>query len=212
MARYTGPVCKLCRREQQKLFLKGMRCYSPKCALERRDYPPGEHGRMSRFRRRRPSNYSIQLREKQKLRRTYGVLERQFRRYIREAERQAGLAGENLIVLLERRLDSVVYRSGFADSRAQARQLVQHGHFTVNGRRVTIPSILVRPQDTIAVREASLTRTYFKERAQVLEGQSVPAWLELTQANQSVKVGSLPRREDVDVRIDEGLVVGFYSR
>ena len=167
---------------------------------------------MSRFRRRRPSNYSIQLREKQKLRRTYGVLERQFRRYIREAERQAGLAGENLIVLLERRLDSVVYRSGFADSRAQARQLVQHGHFTVNGRRVTIPSILVRPQDTIAVREASLTRTYFKERAQVLEGQSVPAWLELTQANQSVKVGSLPRREDVDVRIDEGLVVGFYSR
>ena len=212
MARYTGPVCKLCRREQQKLFLKGMRCYSPKCALERRDYPPGEHGRMSRFRRRRPSNYSIQLREKQKLRRTYGVLERQFRRYIREAERQAGLAGENLIVLLERRLDSVVYRSGFADSRAQARQLVGHGHFTVNGRRVTIPSILVRPQDTIAVREASLTRTYFKERAQVLEGQSVPAWLELTQANQSVKVGSLPRREDVDVRIDEGLVVGFYSR
>lgn len=212
MARYTGPVCKLCRREKQKLFLKGMRCYSPKCALERRDYPPGEHGRMSRFRRRRPSNYSIQLREKQKLRRTYGVLERQFRRYIREAERQAGLAGENLIVLLERRLDSVVYRSGFADSRAQARQLVQHGHFTVNGRRVTIPSILVRPQDTIAVREASLTRTYFKERAQVLEGQSVPAWLELTQANQSVKVGSLPRREDVDVRIDEGLVVGFYSR
>ena len=212
MARYTGPVCKLCRREQQKLFLKGMRCYSPKCALERRDYPPGEHGRMARFRRRRPSNYSIQLREKQKLRRMYGVLERQFRRYVREAERQPGLTGENLLVLLERRLDSVVYRSGFADSRAQARQLVQHGHFTVNGRRVTIPSILVRPQDVIAVREESRNRTYFKDRAQVLEGQGVPAWLELTSASQSVQVNSLPRREDVDAPVDEQLVVGYYSR
>jgi small subunit ribosomal protein S4 len=167
---------------------------------------------MARFRRRRPSNYSIQLREKQKLRRMYGVLERQFRRYVREAERQPGLTGENLLVLLERRLDSVVYRTGFADSRAQARQLVQHGHFTVNGRRVTIPSILVRPQDIIAVREESRNRTYFKDRAQVLEGQGVPAWLELTHANQSVQVNSLPRREDVDVSVDEQLVVGYYSR
>jgi small subunit ribosomal protein S4 len=167
---------------------------------------------MARFRRRRPSNYSIQLREKQKLRRMYGVLERQFRRYVREAERQPGLTGENLLVLLERRLDSVVYRSGFADSRAQARQLVQHGHFTINGRRVTIPSILVRPQDVIAVREESRNRTYFKDRAQVLEGQGVPAWLELTSASQSVQVNSLPRREDVDAPVDEQLVVGYYSR
>jgi small subunit ribosomal protein S4 len=139
MARYIGPVCKLCRREGEKLFLKGARCFSSKCPLEKgRDYPPGEHGRTARFRRRRPSVYTLQLREKQKARRIYGVLERQFRRYFREAERRAGLTGENLLILLESRLDNVVYRLGFADSRAQARQLVQHGHFAVNGRRTNI--------------------------------------------------------------------------
>ncbi len=213
MARYTGPVCKLCRRERQKLFLKGARCYSAKCAMERRDYPPGDHGRFSRMRRgRRPSDYARQLREKQKLRRMYGVLERQFRRYFRKAERQPGLTAENLIVLLERRMDNVVYRLGFADSRAQARQLVQHGHFTVNGRRVTIPSILVRPSDLVAVREGSRKRTYFKERAEMLDGQKVPVWLRLDPAGLSAQVTALPRREDVDISINEQLVVEYYSR
>ena len=178
MARYTGPVCKLCRREGEKLFLKGQRCFSPKCPFERdRGYPPGEHGRMAQFRRRRLSDYSRQLREKQKAKRIYGVLERQFRRYFREAERRSGLTGDNLLTLLESRLDNVVYRLGFADSRPQARQLVQHGHFVVNGRRTNIPSYIIRPQDAIAVREGSRKRTYFKERAKVLEGAGVPDWL-----------------------------------
>jgi len=212
MARYTGPVCKLCRREGQKLFLKGARCYSPKCALEKRDYPPGEHGRLARIRRKRPSDYALQLREKQRVRRIYGILERQFRRYFHEAERQPGLTGENLLVLLERRLDNVVYRLGFADSRAQARQLVQHGHFTVNGRRVTVPSLLVRPNDVIAVREGSRKRTYFKERAQVLDEQAVPAWLRLDPAGLSAQVTALPRREDIDIPVNEQLVVEYYSR
>ncbi len=212
MARYTGPVCKLCRREGQKLFLKGERCYSPKCALERRDYPPGEHGQMARFRRRRPSDYYLQLREKQKVRRIYGVLERQFRRYFKLAERQPGLTGENLIVLLERRLDNVVYRLGFADSRAQARQLVQHGHFTVNGRRTNIPSYLVRLEDVIAVREGSRKRTYFKERAQMLDAQSVPHWLSLNPEELSARVVGMPKREDLEIPINEQLVVEYYSR
>lgn len=212
MARYIGPVCKLCRREGQKLYLKGARCYTPKCALEQRDYPPGEHGVTARFRRQRPSDYALQLREKQKVRRIYGVLERQFRRYFREAERMPGLTGENLLILLERRLDNVVYRLGFADSRVQARQLVQHGHFTVNGRRVTIPSMLVRPNDIIAVREGSRKRTYFKERAQVLDAQKVPEWLQLDPENLSARVLAMPRREDIDIPINEQLVVEYYSR
>jgi len=212
MARYTGPVCRLCRREGQKLFLKGTRCTSPKCAIEQRDYPPGEHGPMARFRRRRPSDYQCQLREKQKVRRVYGVLERQFRRYFREAERLPGLTGENLLVLLERRLDNVVYRLGFADSRSQARQLVQHGHFLVNGRRSTTPSYLVRVEDVISVRDGSRKRTYFKDRAQVLNAQSAPHWLNLDPPNLSAQVTSLPSREDVDVPVDEQLVVEYYSR
>ncbi|MGD1992002.1 MAG: 30S ribosomal protein S4 [Anaerolineae bacterium] len=212
MARYTGPVCKVCRREGQKLFLKGSRCYSPKCAIERRDYPPGEHGRLARYRRRRPSDYAIQLREKQKLRRIYGVLERQFRRYFREAERLPGLTGENLISLLERRLDNVVYRLGFADSRPQARQLVGHGHFTVNGRRVTIPSILVSQNDIVAVRPESLRRTYFKDRAEMLDSQKAPVWLRLDPDGMSGQVIALPRREDIDVPVNEQVVVEYYSR
>lgn len=213
MARYTGPVCKICRREGEKLFLKGQRCSSPKCPFERdRGYPPGEHGRMSRFRRRRTSDYLRQLREKQKARRIYGVLERQFRRYFREAERRTGLTGENLLILLESRLDNVVYRLGFADSRAQARQLVQHGHFVVNGRRTNIPSYIVRPQDTITVREASRKRTYFKERAQKLDEGAVLDWLSLDAGTMTARVLNSPAREDIAVRLEEQLIVEYYSR
>jgi small subunit ribosomal protein S4 len=213
MARYTGPVCKTCRREGEKLFLKGQRCFSPKCPFERdRGYPPGEHGRLSRFRRRRTSDYLRQLREKQKARRIYGVLERQFRRYFREAERRTGLTGENLLILLESRLDNVVYRLGFADSRAQARQLVQHGHFVVNGRRTNIPSYIVRPQDTIAVREASRKRTYFKERAQQLDEGTVLDWLSLDIGTMTARVLNSPAREDIAVPLEEQLIVEYYSR
>ena len=213
MARYTGPVCKICRREGEKLFLKGQRCFSPKCPFERdRGYPPGEHGRLSRFRRRRTSDYLRQLREKQKARRIYGVLERQFRRYFREAERRTGLTGENLLILLESRLDNVVYRLGFADSRAQARQLVQHGHFVVNGRRTNIPSYIVRPQDTIAVREASRKRTYFKERAQQLDEGAVLDWLSLDMGTMTARVLNSPAREDITVPLEEQLIVEYYSR
>jgi len=212
MARYTGPVCKLCRREGQKLFLKGERCFSPKCAIERRDYPPGEHGPTARFRRRRPSDYQRQLREKQKVRRIYGVLERQFRRYFREAERRPGLTGENLLTLLEQRLDNVVYRLGLADSRPQARQLVQHGHITVNGRRLSSPSYLVDVGDVIAVREASRDREYFQVRAELLDTDRSPQWLSLDSTSLSARVVGMPRREDVDIPIEESLVIGYYSR
>jgi small subunit ribosomal protein S4 len=213
MARYTGPVCKLCRREGEKLFLKGERCLSPKCPFERdRGYPPGEHGRMARFRRRRQSDYLRQLREKQKARRIYGVLERQFRRYFREAERRPGLTGENLLILLESRLDNVVYRLGFADSRAQARQLVQHGHFVVNGRRTNIPSYIVRPQDRIAVRDVSHKRTYFKARADQLDESAVLPWLNLDSKAMTARVLNLPAREDIDTSLNEQLIVEYYSR
>jgi len=213
MARYTGPVCKLCRREGEKLFLKGERCLSPKCPFEReRGYPPGEHGRLARFRRRRPSDYSRQLREKQKVRRIYGVLERQFRRYFREAERRPGLTGENLLTLLESRLDNVIYRLGFADSRAQARQLVQHGHFVVNGRRTNIPSYIVRPQDTITVREGSRKRTYFRERAERLDEGAAPSWLSLDPRTMTARVLNVPVREDIETTVNEQLVVEYYSR
>jgi small subunit ribosomal protein S4 len=213
MARYTGPVCKLCRREGEKLYLKGARCFSPKCPFERdRDYPPGEHGRMARFRRRRSSDYSRQLREKQKLRRIYGVLERQFRRYFREAERRPGLTGENLLVVLESRLDNVIYRLGFGDSRAHARQLVQHGHFVVNGHRTNIPSYLVRPRDLITVREGSRKRAFFRERAEILDESSVPGWLSLDANTMTARVLSLPAREDVELSVNEQLIVEYYSR
>jgi small subunit ribosomal protein S4 len=167
---------------------------------------------LARFRRRRPSDYSLQLREKQKLRRIYGVLERQFRRYFREAERLPGLTGENLITLLERRLDNVVYRLGFADSRAQARQLVGHGHFLVNGRRVTIPSMIIRPNDTVAVRQESRKRTFFKDRAEILDSQKAPNWLRLDPDGLSAQMVMMPAREDIDVPVNEQLVVEFYSR
>ncbi len=212
MARYTGPVCKLCRREGEKLFLKGERCLTAKCALDRRSYAPGMHGRESQFRRRRPSEYALQLREKQKARRIYGVMERQFRRYFKEAEKRKGLTGENLLAILESRLDNVVYRLGFADSRAQARQLVRHGHFDLNGRRANIPSMLVKPGDVISVREKSKKLTYFKERAKELERKAVPEWMSLDPVSMSGRILNLPRREDIDLSLNEQLIVEYYSR
>jgi len=212
MARYIGPVCKLCRREGQKLFLKGDRCYSPKCAMERRAYAPGQHGQSRRFRRRK-TEYATQLREKQKARRCYGVLERQFRRYFREAERRRGLTGENLVVILETRLDNVVYRLGFADSRAQARQLVQHGHFDVNGRRTDIPSYLMEPGDVLSVRTRSRRLPLFRSiREEGLQDVTVPEWLSLAPESMEAQVLALPSRKMLQVPFDEQSVVGYYSR
>ena len=211
MARYIDSVCKLCRRESEKLFLKGDRCYSPKCALEKRSYPPGQHGRQGQFRR-KESDFGIQLREKQKARRMYGVFERQFRRYFREAQRQKGLTGINLLILLESRLDNVVYRLGFGASRAQARQLIAHGHFDVNGRKTNIASFLVSAGDVIVVREASKKSTFFKEVAQNLDSSRVPDWLSLDVANLSGTVVNAPTRDHVDVTLNEQLIVEFYSR
>ena len=210
MARYTGPVCKLCRREGEKLFLKGERCYTKKCAFERRSYPPGSHGRRAQFRR-RVSDYGLQLREKQKARRIYGVLERQFRRYFRMAERQTGMTGPNLLTILERRLDNVVYRLGFADSRNQARQLVLHGHFDLNGEKASIPSMLVKEGDVISVRENSRKRTYFQGMAEKLEQASVVDWLSVNPAGLSGRVVALPSREQIDVPLTEQLIVEYYS-
>ncbi|MCL4267566.1 MAG: 30S ribosomal protein S4 [Anaerolineae bacterium] len=212
MARHTDPVCKLCRREGEKLFLKGSRCLTPKCSFERRSYPPGQHGRDTQFRRGRASDYLMQLREKQKARRIYGVFERQFSRYFRKATRQVGLTGTNLLVLLETRMDNVVYRLGLADSRAQARQLVSHGHFMLNGRKIDVPSALVKPGDVITIRPQSSSRTYFKELRQDLDDRRVPAWLALDVKNLSATVKNFPAREDMDVSINEQLVVEYYSR
>ena len=212
MARYIGPACKLCRREGMKLYLKGEKCYSDKCPFERRSYPPGQHGKESSFRRRKESDYAMQLREKQKVRRIYGVLERQFRRYFREAERLSGMTGENLLILLERRLDNVVYRLGLADSRAQARQLVQHGHITVNGRKTNIPSFSVRPGDVIAVRPESRRKRYFKDRKEMLGKRAVPAWLSFDEEKMEGRVVLMPTRQEIDVPVQEQLIVEFYSR
>lgn len=212
MARYLGPVCKLCRREGEKLFLKGERCFSAKCALEQRAYAPGMHGRESQFRRGRASDYSQQLREKQKVRRIYGVLERQFRRYYREALRRKGLTGENLLIILESRLDNVVHRLGFASSRAQARQLVRHGHFALNGRRVTIPSVLVKPGDEMTVLPQSRKLKYFKDVAKVLDEKNVPSWLSLDPLNMTGRVLNMPTRQEIDSAIKEQLIVEYYSR
>jgi small subunit ribosomal protein S4 len=212
MARYKDAVCKLCRREGEKLFLKGERCMSPKCALERRPYPPGLHGKQSQFRRRKTSDYGLQLRAKQKAKRVYGVLERQFRRYFDEAERRRGLTGSNLLILLESRLDSVVYRLGFAVSRPQARQLVRHGHLAVNGRKVNIPSYLIQPGDVVEVRPTSRHKELFKEIALDLEHRSVPQWLSRDDETMVGHVLALPERADIDVAIDEQLIVEYYSR
>jgi len=213
MARYTGPVCKLCRREGEKLFLKGARCLSPKCAIERRSYPPGQHGKDAQFRRGRGSDYSLQLREKQKARRVYGILERQFRRYFREALNRPGLTGSNLLSILETRLDNVVYRMGWADSRNHARQIVQHGHVAVNGRRTNIPSFLVRPGDVVTVRDGSRKRTYFKELSSYMEDRPpAPEWLSVDTAAMQGTVVRAPERRDIDLPLNEQLIVEYYSR
>ncbi len=211
MARYLGPVCKLCRREGEKLVLKGERCLTPKCAMERRSYPPGLHGRRRRFRQ-RSSDYSLQLREKQKVRRIYGVLERQFRRYFAEADRQRGLTGDNLLRILESRLDNIVYRLGFAESRAQARQLVCHGHFDLNGRRANIPSMLVKPGDRVAVREVSRDKTYFRGIRGVLSERTVADWLRLEPQNLAGELVASPPVEEMEIPLNRQLVVEYYSR
>jgi small subunit ribosomal protein S4 len=212
MGTYKGPACKLCRREGEKLFLKGARCFTPKCAFERRSFPPGEHGRESQFRRRRLSDYQRQLREKQKSRRIYGVPERQFRRYHRTALKRRGLTGEFLLQMLERRLDNVVFRLGFAENRAHARQLVTHGHFNVNDRRTDIPSMLVSPGDRIEVRKGSQKRPYFKELASIAETRTVPTWLQRDLSKLNGLVVQNPDRRNIDATINDQLIIEFYSR
>lgn len=211
MARYTDSVCKLCRAEGEKLFLKGDRCFSPKCSFEKRSYPPGLHGRQAQFRR-KESDYRMQLRAKQKVRRMYGVLERQFRRYFAQAQHQKGLTGVNLLIILESRLDNVVYRLGLASSRSQARQLISHGHFEVNGKKTSVSSFLAQPGDLIAVRESSKKENFFKEIGESLNEGRVPDWLKLDVANLSGRLVSAPTREALDATLDEQLVVEFYSR
>ena len=208
MARYTGADCKRCRREKMKLFLKGAKCDSPKCPIEIRPYPPGEHGRN----RPKESEYLLQTREKQKARRIYGVLERQFRGYYEEASRQRGKTGENLLQILESRLDNVVYRAGFAKSRDMARQLVRHGHFLVNGRKVDIPSYRVSESDIVEVLPKSLELTPFiVARAEVGERQ-VPAWLEVVPDKMRVLVHAMPERPQIDTQVQEQLIVELYSK
>lgn len=212
MAKYRGPVCKLCRREGEKLFLKGERCFTPKCAFERRGYAPGQHGRSSQYRRRRESDFSRQLRAKQKARRIYGVLERQFHRYYEVSLKRRGLTGFNLLQILESRLDNVVYRLGYAVSRAQARLLVTHGHFSVNSRRTDVPSMLMSPGDTVSVREVSRKRTYFKDLALGAEEKNVLTWLERDLNTLSGTVARLPERAEIDGNLNEQLIVEYYSR
>ena len=207
MARYTGAVCRLCRRCGDKLMLKGSRCLTPKCAMERRRRPTGQ-----RFRRRRVSDRGLQLAEKQKARHTYGILERQFRRFFVEASRQSGITGENLVVLLERRLDNVVYRLGFAESRAQARQLVLHGHIMLNGQKTNIPSCLVKEGDTISWREASTRTEYYKQLTQDIMSRSILDWLSLDRENLVGQVLSLPLPEDAGAKFEGQSIVEYYSR
>jgi len=209
MARYTGAVCRLCRRSGEKLFLKGSRCFTPKCAIDKRPKPPGQ---TTTRRRRRFSDRALQLREKQKARYSYGTLERQFRKIFGLAEKQAGITGENLLVLLERRLDNVVYRLGFADSRAQARQIVRHGHIMLNGRKTNIPSCLVKEGDTIGWREGSQKTEYYKQLLQDIESKQVLNWLSLDRKNLVGQVLSLPTPEEIDARFDGKAVIEYYSR
>ena len=208
MARYTGPVCRLCRREGTKLFLKDERCLTGKCALDRRSTAPGQHGAANKKMR----EYGLQMREKQKTRRYYGVLEKQFVNYFEEADRKEGMTGENLICLLERRLDNVVYRMGFAASHKEARQLVLHGHFTVNGKKVNIPSLIIKAGDVIAVKEASRDSVKFKALAEAAASANAPKWLEVKAEAMTATVLTLPAREDVDFDFNEQLIVELYSK
>jgi small subunit ribosomal protein S4 len=211
MARYTGPVCKLCRREGEKLFLKGERCYTPKCAVEKRAYAPGEHGKFS-GRRGRESDFSLQLRGKQKAKRIYGVLERQFRRYFHDAQRRPGLTGLNLLQILESRLDNIVYRLGFAESRAQARQLVSHGHFKVNDRRNDVPSTILQPGDKVSINDRSSQVEYFKTLRAAEATRTPPTWVESDLDKLTGRVIRLPERAEIDGNLNEQLIVEFYSR
>jgi small subunit ribosomal protein S4 len=208
MARYRGSVCRLCRREGTKLFLKGDRCYSEKCAVDRRNYPPGQHGQG----RPRFSDYGVQLREKQKVKRMYGLLEKQFAQTVHRATRMKGRAGDNLLALLERRLDNVVYRLGFATSRAEARQLVRHGHFRVDGRKTDVPSFLTRPGMKITLREKSREVARVVGALDTLESRAVPQWLEIDKEAFEGTIKALPMREDVTMPIEEQLIVELYSR
>ena len=208
MARYTGEACRICRREGQKLFLKGSRCYSDKCSVSRRNYAPGQHGQ----KKAKLSEYGTQLREKQKTKSFYGVGERQFRKYFEMASNKKGITGENLLQILESRLENVVYRLGYGSSRPQARQLVNHGHFDVNGKKVDIPSYLVKPGDVISVREIKKDTAIIKENVEVNAARPVPAWLEKDAENLSGKVIRLSAREDVDLTVEEHLIVELYSK
>jgi small subunit ribosomal protein S4 len=208
MARYTGPVCRLCRRESTKLFLKGERCYTEKCAIEKRNMPPGQHGRR---RASKLQGYGVQLREKQKVKRIYGVLEEQFRRYFEMADRQRGITGETLLQLLERRLDNAVYRMGFATSRAQARQLVRHGHFLVNGKKVDIPSYSLKSGDAVTVRQTSKQNPAILHATEEVKGRGVPEWLTLD-GELGAKVVSMPTREQINLNVQEQLIVELYSK
>jgi len=208
MARYVGSVCRLCRRENQKLFLKGDRCMTEKCAIERRGYPPGQHGQG----RIKFSEYGIQLREKQKIKRIYGLLERQFRSLFEKADRSKGITGSNLLVGLERRLDNVAYRAGFAGSRADARQLVRHGHFTVNGKRVNIPSYQIAKGDMVEVHEKSRSATRIAASLEGVKRREIPQWLELDATNFKARVRDIPSRDDITAPMQERLVVELYSK
>ena len=208
MARYTGPVCKLCRREGDKLFLKGERCYTDKCPVVRRNYPPGQHGQG----RKKSSEYGVQLRAKQRARRYYGVLEGQFRHYFEMAERKPGMTGENLLRLLESRLDNIVYRAGLANSRAEARQLVVHNHYKLNGKKVNIPSLLVKEGDVISVAEKSRQSEKFKAIDETCGSRPVPMWLDADRTNYTVKVLRMPNRDDIDLDVQEHLIVELYSK
>jgi small subunit ribosomal protein S4 len=208
LARYTGPSCRLCRRENTELFLKGDRCYTDKCAIKRRNYPPGQHGQG----RSKTSDYGVQLREKQKVKRLYGLIEKQFRNYFDRADRMKGVTGENLLSLLERRLDNVVYRLGFASSRAEARQLVRHGHFSLNGRKATIPSMQVKAGDQIELREKSRAVTSINDSLDSVVRRGIPQWLELERDAFKGCAKALPVREDITTPIQEQLIVELYSK
>jgi len=208
MARYIGPVCRLCRREGMKLFLKGERCYTEKCGIEKRNFAPGQHGKS---RKQKLAGYGVQLREKQKVKRIYGVLEDQFRRYFESAERTRGITGETLLQLLERRMDNVAYRAGFATSRSQARQLVRHGHFTINGRKVDIPSYSLKVGDVFAIRQTSAQNPAILHAREEIKGRGVPEWLQV-EGDVAAKVKSLPTREQINLPVQEQLIVELYSK
>ena len=211
MARYVGPVCRMCRREGMKLFLKGERCYAEKCAIEKRNVPPGQHG-TGRKRKARLAGYGLQLREKQKVKRTYGVLENQFRRYFEVADRQRGITGETLLQLLERRFDSVVYRLGLATSRPQARQLVRHGHFLINGKRTDVPSYSVRAGDVVSVRATSTKNLSIQHAMEEVKGRGIPEWLEFDAEKMTGRLASLPTRAQINLPVQEQLIVELYSK